>query len=353
MSRLTLYNDSSSDATVISNQFIDEYMKDANDAQIKVYLYLLRMIQDGRATSISDIADQFNHTEKDVIRAIKYWERMKLLELDYDEQGNMKGIHLQDLDRLPSAEIVDLSAHKTNSMTKVDKPETEDIVVVAADEKKTYSRDELKQLKADEEFSQILFVAQAINTRPLSQSAVQTLAFIYDELHFSFELMDYLIEYCADRGKTNHNYMETIARNWANSGITTVEEAKKESTLYEKDVYTILKALGDQNAPTKNIATTIKDWTTHFNMEVILEACDRTVHATTKNRIGYTKKILDSWKASGVHTLADIAPLDEAHAKKSAQARDNKSKSTNNNTFNQFEQRSYDYDSLMKSLRSN
>lgn len=352
MSRLTLYNDSSSDATVISNQFIDEYMKDANDAQIKVYLYLLRMIQDGRATSISDIADQFNHTEKDVIRAIKYWERMKLLELDYDEQGNMKGIHLQDLDRLPSAEIVELSAHKTITETKTDKPETAGFVASEPVEKKSYTKDELKKLKTDEDFSQILFVAQAINTKPLSLSAVQTLAFIYDELHFSFELMDYLIEYCAERGKTSHHYMESIARNWADAGVTTVEQAKKQSTLYDKDVYTILKALGDPNAPTSNVATTIKDWTDHFNMEVILEACNRTVNATTKNRVGYTKKILDSWKASGVHTLADIAPLDEAHAKKSAQARESKTKVTNN-TFNQFEQRSYDYDCLMKSLRSN
>ena len=28
------------DATVLSNVFIDEYLKDANDAQLKVYLFL-------------------------------------------------------------------------------------------------------------------------------------------------------------------------------------------------------------------------------------------------------------------------------------------------------------------------
>lgn len=50
-------------------------MKDANDAQIKVYLYLLRMMTAGLTTSVSDIADKFNHTEKDVLRALKYWEK--------------------------------------------------------------------------------------------------------------------------------------------------------------------------------------------------------------------------------------------------------------------------------------
>ena len=54
----TIYNDSGSDSTMVSNLFIDEYMKSANDAQIKVYLYLLRMMGTHRAASVSDMADQ-------------------------------------------------------------------------------------------------------------------------------------------------------------------------------------------------------------------------------------------------------------------------------------------------------
>ena len=75
MSHLTIYQSNYVDATVVSNLFIDEYMKDANDAQIKVYLYLLRMMNAREATSVSDIADKFNHTEKDILRALKYWEK--------------------------------------------------------------------------------------------------------------------------------------------------------------------------------------------------------------------------------------------------------------------------------------
>lgn len=64
MARLTIYRDNDTDSTVVSNLFIDEYMKDANDAQLKVYLYLLRMMNGHLPTSVSDIADKFNHTEK-------------------------------------------------------------------------------------------------------------------------------------------------------------------------------------------------------------------------------------------------------------------------------------------------
>ena len=93
MSCFTIYQDNHTDSTVISNRFIDEYMKAANDAQLKIYLYLLRMMSASRATSISDIADIFNYTEKDVMRALKYWEKNQLLTLDLDEHKNVIGIH--------------------------------------------------------------------------------------------------------------------------------------------------------------------------------------------------------------------------------------------------------------------
>lgn len=82
MTHLNIYKDNDTDSTVIPNLFIDEYMKDANDAQLKIYLYLLRMMNGRLATSVSDIADKFNHTEKDVVRALKYWEKNQLLDLD-------------------------------------------------------------------------------------------------------------------------------------------------------------------------------------------------------------------------------------------------------------------------------
>ena len=71
----TVYNKAETDSTVVSNLFIDQYMCDANDAQIKIYLYLIRMMSAQEVTSISDMADKFNHTEKEVLRSLKYWER--------------------------------------------------------------------------------------------------------------------------------------------------------------------------------------------------------------------------------------------------------------------------------------
>ena len=89
MGNLTIMNETAVDATVISNIFIDKYMKDANDAQLKVYLYIFRMVQSHTAFSVSDIADQFNHTEREVLRALKYWEKLKLMSLSFDSSKTL------------------------------------------------------------------------------------------------------------------------------------------------------------------------------------------------------------------------------------------------------------------------
>jgi DnaD/phage-associated family protein len=74
-------------------------MPDANGEFVKVYLYLLRCL--GNHTlkcSISAIADTFNHTEKDVIRALKYWERMHLIRLETEADKTISGIHLLNIE---------------------------------------------------------------------------------------------------------------------------------------------------------------------------------------------------------------------------------------------------------------
>ncbi len=107
MGEITLHSDRQTSVTSVSNIFIDNYMADANGEFVKIYLYLLRLMGKPSPTfSLSSIADKFEHTEKDVKRALSYWERMHLLRLEYDEKEAIIGIHLlesQDRPHTPSA----------------------------------------------------------------------------------------------------------------------------------------------------------------------------------------------------------------------------------------------------------
>ena len=68
--------------TLLPNAFVDNYMIRANGEYIKVYIYLLRMVSDGANFSIPCLADVLELTERDVTRALKYWEKESLLRME-------------------------------------------------------------------------------------------------------------------------------------------------------------------------------------------------------------------------------------------------------------------------------
>ena len=84
--------------TLVSNRFIDEFMPSANGEFVKIYLYLLRALSSNSSgLSICRIADIFNHTEKDIIRALKYWEQIGLLDLCFDSDKTLTNITLKPI----------------------------------------------------------------------------------------------------------------------------------------------------------------------------------------------------------------------------------------------------------------
>lgn len=356
MSRLTIYKDSNMSSTAISNRFIDEYMEGANEAQLKVYLYLLRMLGAGRATSVSDLADKFNHTEREIIRSLKYWEKQQLLTMDYDAHGIPVGIHFKDLETGSTADTN--PAPTAQSLAMFMEPAGKPLRPAPAEEtpmlspyaKPAFTADQLREFKTRGETAQLLFIAESYIGRPLTPAEMKSILFFTDVLHFSEDLIDHLIAYCVDRGKRDFKYMEKVAVNWAENGVTTPGQARKFATKYDKNVYTIMNALGKNNAPTAKEAEYITRWTCQygFDMDIILEACERTVLATDRHRLEYAESILSRWRQENVHHKADIHKIDELyHRKKSAV------KSASNNKFNQFSQNSYDFDELEKELLRN
>lgn len=356
MSRLTIYQDNYADTTIVSNLFIDEYMKEANDAQLKIYLYLLRMMSAHIATSVSDIADKFNHTEKDVMRALKYWEKNKLLSLEYDEAKNLCGIRLLDVnsksstDLVPLTSVVTMPVRENTASEKVSSAGTEE--KNPSYEKPSYSMDELREFKNNEETSQILFVAEQYIGKPLSTSEIRTILFFSDKLGFSVDLIDYLIQYCVDKGKKDFRYIEKVAVSWAQEGITTPKQAARSARKYDKIVYDTMKALGKSSSPTKTEAAYVTKWVKEygFSSDIIGEACERTVMATDKHRFEYADSILKSWYKANVHHKADIKIMDDAYSKKKAARQTVYSPAAQ---FNQFMQTDYDFDALEKEILSN
>lgn len=228
MCELTLYRDCDPGSITVSNFFIDEFLADANDCQIKVYLYLIRMLSARKQTNISDIADMFNHTEKDVCRALRYWEKKGILSLDYDGNGGIVGIRLHEPTRTqkPSENITPLSVVSSQ-------PQTESVPVEDRYKKPNYNADALREFKTREETPQLIFVAEQYLKKTLSASDIRSLLFYSDELKFGPELIDYLLQFCVSRGKCSFAYMDKVAVDWAEHGIDTVRKARQFTSSFD------------------------------------------------------------------------------------------------------------------------
>ena len=354
MGQFTIYREDVPGVTLLSNSFIDNYMKDANDAQLKIYLYLLRRLGSGQATSVSEIADFFNHTEREVLRSLKYWEKLKLLAIEYDESKNVSGIRfLKGTDEpvTVAASAVVAATAVVSATAITEKAEETPAEKTDPYKKPSYSADQLSAFKNKENIRQLFFIAESYMGRQLSVSDMKSILYLSDCLHFSDDLIDYLLQYCVDRGKKDFKYIEAVALNWAQSGVTTPKQAEKFAAKYDKSVYTIMKELGKNNTPTKKELEYIIRWTKEygFSQDIIAIACERTVLATDSHRFEYAEGILSNWKKEDVHHKSDIQRID-AQYQKSRQSRSTSSAASSSqvssNRFNQFPQRDYDYDAL-------
>ena len=180
MAKILIHSDSASSATSVSNIFIDEYMSDANGEFVKIYLYLLRLMNaPDSAFSISSIADKFEHTEKDVKRALSYWERMHLLRLEYDTEHNLTGICLIDSasrdktgtgDDFPENETAAETPEADSVSSLEDTYHSPDDGISSVNTesfppKRDYTRDELKQFQENDQIAELLFVLDALSAR--------------------------------------------------------------------------------------------------------------------------------------------------------------------------------------------
>lgn len=362
MSKIQIHNASSMEVTLVSNYFIDHFMPEANGEFVKIYLYLLRIISQAPASfSLSSVADKFCCTERDIVRALKYWEKEELCSLTFDSEENLTQLTFLPTESTSPAQKEARCASQESAAAAVRDSHpslTQKNSLQTPDAERTLSADRVRELTEDEEIVQILYIAEQYLGRTLSPSDINKLLYFYDVLHFSGDLIDYLVEYCVSKGSRSMRYIETVALAWANEKITTVAQAKSETTMHNKNYFIILKALGLKTNPVDSQIAYMNSWLKElgFSLDLICEACRRTVLQTGQPSFQYADKILHDWHKKAVHCLSDIQKLDEAHQKKKA-VRALKQQSTaavpekpKNNGFNNFHQRDYDFADLEKRM---
>ena len=324
MNNFTLSQDGFASYTTVPNYFIEHYMPYAAGEFVKIYIYLLKCIEENtQELSLFRIADAFNDTEKDVKRALRYWEKKGLLELSYDD------------DTLTSIKIISLSDIRS--------------------EAKDYSKEKLVEVTSAEsadDLSQLFYIAQKYLGRTLSSMDANTVVYICNDLGLGEELTEYLFEYCVSQGHPNMRYIEKTAISWAEKGIKTVKAAKNSAAIYSDSCYNVLKAFGlSGRQPTADEAEFVSRWINSygFSLEMILNACNRTMNTIHQPSFKYTDSILQRWRSSNICSPEDIKCADiKFEEQKSRTIKLNNKAPVKKTAFTDFSQRDYGQEELDK-----
>ena len=412
--------------TAVADEFIDQYMAAANGEYVKVYLYLLR--HQSEPVSVDAIADALNHTESDVRRALAYWEKAGVLlredlllpdsrekdagsaadrpkagaVLEREMSGGRGAAFSADPQVSPDSRSTAYhgstqagadgwsasysgtpqavnqtapaavqpqgavsepapAAGRTDSVSFGAAP-----AAAAPSPKPVYSVAQVNRLSGDEEFAQILYIAQKYMNKVFTPRDCQVFAYLYDTLKFSPELLEYLVEYCVQNGHVSVRYMETVAINWHEQGFRTPDEAKEYVEGFNNDAFSVMKAFGlNDRRPATEEQKMITKWFREygFGRELVLMACNRTISAIHTPSFRYADKILSDWKLAGVRTKADVEALDEKRSKSRVQGTGGQTQGgrssggqgagqadggrRKSNQFHNFKQRDTDYDALV------
>ena len=358
MKELKLTKYVQTNATVLDNEFIDHYMVRANGEYVKVYLLLLRhMNQSSGYLSVSELADLLECTEKDILRALRYWKSEGLLDYLDDTPDDPSPKSTAPTPAASSGLHDVQSGYMTSSIPA-------DSVSDSAALASTTNIQQYRSRKERAEFKELLFVAEQYLGKTLSATDIDQITYFYDTLNMSAELIEYLIEYCVENGHKSMHYINKVALSWHEENITTVNLAKTSSFLYNKNCYCVLNAYGIKGrGPAASEIAYIRKWSEEygFALEVILEACDRTMNSIHQPSFDYTDSILKRWKDKNVRQLKDIDAVDADYRKEKERAKElakerkrqqqaQKPVSSQNNKFNNFDGRSYDMNDLERRL---
>ena len=419
MTAINISSDIATSFTTVSDIFIDQYMPKANGEFVKVYLYLLRATGSGAGiATISEIADHFSNTEADIVRALNYWASEGILQVQTGADGQITVINLCSLavsgmqaaqsniqsavadnaaqnnlqnsvvnnaaqnnlqngvvnnaaqNNLQNGVVNNAAQNISTADIRMQDPVVEKLKSQATDKpapsQKEYTLDEIKEFRKNPDISELFFIIETYLKHTLSSTDTNMVLYWLDELHFSTDLVEYLVEYCITKGHSSLRYMNKVALGWADAGIKTVDQAKDDAAAHSQIYYSVMKALGitGRNLVDSEVSL-INKWVGEygFDIELVKAACSKTISAIQKPSFEYTDSILANWRKKDVHTLKDVEVLDANFAKankasatgssQGTNAANGSSKSKSNNSssknkFNNFNQRNNDYDKLEK-----
>lgn len=320
---------------------VDKYIKLADEASLKLLLYLLR--HGGESFTEEQLRDALNiKRDGELEDAAMFWFQRGIIRMD---DGALVPTDDTAQERLP----------------EVSEPEPEKQLAIGASSLRKvavnngsaiYTAGDIAQrIKTDGAIDFLFKEVQQLYGRPLKNPESRVVIQLTDFYGLPAEVAVMLMKYCFRIGKTTQNYILTTAQDWVNENIRTVEEADQHLQKLEKRFSIeehLRQAMDMKTTFSPNQLNFIKTWTEEwgFGEDMIILAYQITLDNKGSLNFNYTNKILENWKNAGVYTTDDAKRSNEEFREKRRKKPETAGNSSSNSGTS-----SIDMDDVLEELR--
>ena len=316
--------------------FVDHYMTDCLPVYPLIYIFSLRKLLSGEGISLQEIGEVFRITESDVINAWRHWENVGLIQIDTNKKSGEMSITF-----LPVC-APERSAQKEQDTVLASSEAT---AKPQASVRPQYTVQELTVYRnQSKEIEHLFNCAEESLGKLLSYNDMNVIFSFHDWLRLPLDVIEFLLSYCKDHDHRNLRYIEKCAIDWADHDINDIEKALEYVQTFDKDYRTILRHMGQTTGyPTPAQRKYMDKWIGwNMPLELIIEACDRSVAQIDKPKFSYVDKILAEWHKKNITTMDGVNAADEEFSKSKENPATRQAKAKPNRFIN-FSQRENDY----------
>lgn len=287
---------------------VDDHMKLAGAAQLKVLLYLLRHGGDG--ITLDSLAFAIGQKPSDTQDAIDYWVNCGLLH-DGGIQSRPEKPASSIVQPETSPPLPEASVSNALGQTQERKsPVTRDRIRYPFDECMRY-------VAEDGTLKNMLTAVEATLGKQLTHTEVTCFVTLVKWHGLPCTVVPMLAQYCKSIGKANMSYIEATGIGWAAEEIDNFEKAEKKIsalTAKRKAWNTVRSALEIPERKATDSELKFCDlWINgqHIDVELIRHAYDKCIDKNGKLSFAYMNGILKRYFEQGITDVTSALKLDE------------------------------------------
>ena len=292
---------------------VDDHMKLAGAAQLKVLLYMLRHA--GEEITLDQLAFAIGQKPSDTQDALDYWVNCGLLgsggqlQSDSSDQRETTAAGTRQMAEIPTASV-------NNALAK-----SAGVKAPAASvtrEKIRYPFDEcMRYVAEDGQLKNMLTAVEATLGKQLTHTEVTCFVTLVKWHGLPCTVVPMLAQYCKSIGKSSMSYIEATGIGWAGEEIDNFEKAEKKIsalTAKRKAWNTVRSALEIPERKATDSELKYCDlWinSQHIDIELIRHAYDKCINKNGKISFGYMNGIIKRYFEQGITDAASALKLDE------------------------------------------